>query len=98
MGNADGTVTIIGNPVDHAAPAAVPPPGTPAASMTTDQLASLGRSFAWNDPQVAPGATGATRDRDVELIVRDPRQGKGAGLCAVASKKSPRSKTVDRAV
>ena len=63
--------------------------------MSPDQLASLGRSFAFNDPQDILSAAGAGRDRNVELIVKDPRQGKGAGLCAAATP-GPKGKTTDR--
>ena len=52
-----------------------PPPGTAAASLTHDQVGSLSRVLAWNDPQRArPDALGRTLDRNMELLLRDPRE------------------------
>ena len=79
--NRDGTLSLFGTIVDHAAPAAPPPPG-PADALTEDQLASLSRVIAWNDPQRPPRPAsgepdtvraGLRRDRNVELVLRDPR-------------------------
>ena len=75
MDNRDGTLSIFGTLVDHAATLATPRPGTPAAGFDTDTLAALGRELAYNDPQVGveDGAEGRRQDRNVELLVRDPR-------------------------
>ena len=52
MDNRDGTLSIFGTLIDHAATLATPAPGTPAASFGPQALAALGREFAYNDPQV----------------------------------------------
>ena len=79
--NRDGTLSLFGTIIDHAAPAEVPPPG-PADGFTDAQLASLGRAIAWNDPQRPPKPpsgepdtlrAGKRADRNVELLIRDPR-------------------------
>jgi hypothetical protein len=75
MDNRNGTLSIFGTVLDAAAPAAAPAPG-PAAAFSTSQLVSLGRELSYNDPQRLDGEgdkLGATRDRNVELLVRDPR-------------------------
>ena len=80
MDNRDGTLSIFGTMLDVAAPQAAPPPGD-AMGLSLEQLASLGRALSYNDPQRegAEGSgddvekTGARRDRNVELLVRDPR-------------------------
>jgi hypothetical protein len=72
MDNADGTLSIFGTLLDHSAPYAVPPSGS-ASAFTPDQMATLSRSFSYNDPQSTLGATGLPADRNVELLVDDPR-------------------------
>jgi metallophosphoesterase (TIGR03767 family) len=80
MDNRDGTLSLFGTLIDSAAPAAAPPPG-PAAAFSPTQLASLARTLAFNDPQdtglegsAGGGSKAGTRkDRNVELVVRDPR-------------------------
>jgi metallophosphoesterase (TIGR03767 family) len=80
MDNRDGTLSLFGTLIDSAAPAAAPAPG-PAAAFTPTQLASLARTLAFNDPQdtglegSAGGGSkaGSRKDRNVELVVRDPR-------------------------
>ncbi|HEV2787554.1 MAG TPA: hypothetical protein VGV67_14245, partial [Solirubrobacteraceae bacterium] len=80
--NGDGTLSLFGTILDHAAPAAAPPPG-PAALQTETQLASLSRVIGWNDPQRPPKPAsgepetiraGLRGDRNVELLLRDPRR------------------------
>ena len=79
MDNRDGTLSIFGTMVDTAAPIATPAPGSAANVFTDVQLASLTRRLSANDPQV--GVTGSVSqhaegkriDRNVELVVRDPR-------------------------
>ncbi len=79
--NRDGTLSLFGTLLDHPAPAATPAPG-PAGLFTEAQLASVSRALAWNDPQRPPKpASGEPRtdrdgtrtDRNVELVLRDPR-------------------------
>jgi hypothetical protein len=78
--NRDGTLSIFGTMLDAAAPQAAPAPGN-ALGLSLRQLVSLSRTLSYNDPQRegAEGGgggenkTGARRDRNVELLVRDPR-------------------------
>lgn len=73
MDNADGTLSIFGTLVDHSAPYELPAPGGSASAFNVDQLAALDRAFSYNDPEGNLGATGASQDRNVELLVDDPR-------------------------
>jgi metallophosphoesterase (TIGR03767 family) len=72
MDNGDGTLSLFGTVLDSAAPAAAPPAG-PAGAFTPLQLASVARTLSYNDPQREPDGAGRRRDRNVELLVRDPR-------------------------
>jgi metallophosphoesterase (TIGR03767 family) len=81
MDNKDGTLSLFGTLLDSAAPAAAPAAGTSALTMSPAQLASLARTLSYNDPQReglegsggdAP-KTGRRADRNVELLVKDPR-------------------------
>lgn len=78
MDNKDGTLSVFGTLLDFAAPVGNPAPGT-AAAFSTEQLASIGRTITFNDPQVgpgtaaAPGPEGRRTDRNVELLIGDPR-------------------------
>ena len=72
MDNADGTLSIFGTLLDHSAAYEVPAAGS-ASGFTTDQLASISRTLSFNDPQANAGATGEPNDRNVELVVADPR-------------------------
>ena len=74
MDNCDGTLSLFTTVLDHAAPIAAPAPGTAAAGFTDRQLASVSRVLAWNDPQAERGARGRTLDRNMELVLRDPRK------------------------
>jgi metallophosphoesterase (TIGR03767 family) len=75
MDNRDGTLSLFGTLLDQAAPVALPAPGTAAAALTDAQLGSLSRVLSWNDPQRAkPDALGRRQDRNVELLLRDPRK------------------------
>jgi metallophosphoesterase (TIGR03767 family) len=79
MDNQDGTLSIFGTILDHASNATAPPAGTHAGTLSTTALASVGRTLSYNDPQV--GATkctpacgeGTNDDRNVELLISDPR-------------------------
>jgi hypothetical protein len=73
--NRDGTLSIFGTILDHAAAATAPPSGS-ASGFDSETLAAIGRVFTYNDPQVGPGPTGgqgSLTDRNVELLVQDPR-------------------------
>ena len=78
MDNGDGTLSLFGTVIDSAAPIETPPPG-PAANLTNEEMASLSRRLAANDPQRDfvtdryEGGTGKRKDRNVELLIRDPR-------------------------
>jgi hypothetical protein len=76
MDNRDGTLSIFGTLIDHGATLATPPPGTAAGGLAPEALAALGREFSYNDPQVGveDGAEGRPQDRNVELLLPDPRR------------------------
>nr|MBA2522243.1 hypothetical protein [Solirubrobacterales bacterium] len=76
--NRDGTLSIFGTVIDHASPVAAAPAGTTAAGFDRAQLASVGRTLAYNDNQVGARqcdpacGEGLAKDRNVELLLRDP--------------------------
>jgi uncharacterized repeat protein (TIGR01451 family) len=71
--NGDGTLSIFTNVLDHASDATAPGPGS-AAAFDQNELASIGRTFAYNDPQGGAGhGEGAPQDRNAELLLDDPR-------------------------
>ena len=80
MDNRDGTLSLFGTMLESAAPEAAPPPGD-ALGLSLGQLVSLSRTLSYNDPQRegAEGSgdteekAGGVDDRNVELLVRDPR-------------------------
>jgi hypothetical protein len=72
MDNADGTLSIFGTLLDHAATYEVPAAGS-ATGFNVDQLSAISRTLSYNDPQAVLGANGTAQDRNVELLVRDPR-------------------------
>ncbi|MDQ3935223.1 MAG: metallophosphoesterase [Actinomycetota bacterium] len=76
MDNCDGTLSIFGTMVDGANRVDVPAPGTNAGGFDSETLASIGRVLSYNDPQVGPtgGSPGQPHDRNVELLIRDPRR------------------------
>ena len=74
--NRDGTISIFGTTIDHAAPLN---PGSADATDSKSRLAAISRELSFNDPHAAAGengeggARGSREDRNVELVVRDPR-------------------------
>jgi hypothetical protein len=83
--NHDGTLSIFGTIVDHASAATAPAPGSDAAAMTPEELASIGRTLSYNDAQTGgracapePCGEGGPDDRNVELLVNDPRRSSAA--------------------
>jgi 3',5'-cyclic AMP phosphodiesterase CpdA len=79
--NRDGNLSIFGTIIDHAAPVPAPEPGSPAAGMSVRQLGSVARTIGFNDNQsggdrCAPNrcGEGQPRDRNVELLIKDPRR------------------------
>jgi uncharacterized repeat protein (TIGR01451 family) len=75
MDNRDDSLSIFGTVLDHASPATAPGPGS-ASSFIARQLAAIGRTFGFNDPQGgAPSGEGDPQlDGNVELVVDDPRK------------------------
>jgi uncharacterized repeat protein (TIGR01451 family) len=75
MDNRDGTLSIFGTVLDHASPATAPGPGN-ASNFISRQLASIGRTFGFNDPQSGPpnGEGDPRFDQNAELLIDDPRQ------------------------
>jgi metallophosphoesterase (TIGR03767 family) len=72
--NHDGTLSIFGTILDHVGQAVAPAPGTPASSMDFNDLASAARTMSFNDLQSgAPLGEGTPQDRNVELLIDDPR-------------------------
>ena len=81
--NEDGTLSLFGTILDHVGGVAAPAPGTAAAGLTPTNLASIGRTLSYNDDQtgarsckVNPCGEGLADDRNVELLIDDPRPGK----------------------
>ena len=85
MDNLDGTLSIFTTVIDHASPAATPDdcPDDPtpqpdcAAGFGEPELASIGRTFAFNDPDNDFSGEGRVIDRNAELLLEDPRAGDG---------------------
>jgi metallophosphoesterase (TIGR03767 family) len=72
--NHDGTLSIFGTILDHVGQAVAPAPGTPASSMDFNDLTSAARTMSFNDLQSgAPIGEGTPQDRNVELLIDDPR-------------------------
>jgi metallophosphoesterase (TIGR03767 family) len=75
MDNQDGTLSIFGTMLDHDSPSRAPESGTPAGAFDPSTLASVGRTLTWNDPdQHRDEAAGQRSDRNVELLIPDPRR------------------------
>jgi hypothetical protein len=66
--NRDGTLSIFGTLVEHAAPAR--PAGIGAGRVL--DLAAWSRELSFNDPQARLGALGEPEDRNVELVLPAP--------------------------
>jgi len=79
----DGNLSIFGTVIDQAAGVSAPPSGTDAANMSDDDLASLSRAIGYNENQSGADACGSAKcgegrpeDRNVELVIKDPRKPK----------------------
>jgi hypothetical protein len=77
--NHDGTLSIFGTVLDHASNATAPSAISNLSAPDPFQLASIGRTLSYNDPQVGargcspnPCGEGAVKDRNVELLVKNP--------------------------
>lgn len=74
MENGDGTLSIFGTIIDHEGPITAPAPDSDASAFDPADLASVGRTLAYNDPQAGAGTgEGDAADRNVELLLDDPR-------------------------
>ena len=84
MDNCDGTLSIFGTMLDTANRVGAPASNTNASGLDAETLASIGRVLNYNDPQIGPGSPGTTGpegkpvDRNVELLIKDPRRNPGA--------------------
>ena len=76
MDNCDGTLSIFGTILDTANRVEAPGSGTAAGGFDSQTLASIARVLTYNDPQLGPGsnAQGKEIDRNVELLIKDPRR------------------------
>ena len=99
--NEDGSLSIFGTLIDHAAPVPAPAPGTNASTMTPAQLASVGRTVGYNDNQNGgdqctpdPCGQGAPADRNVELLIKDPRRPVVAKANITKVRVTPKKKTL----
>jgi hypothetical protein len=81
MDNRDGTLSIFGTMLDFAAPTGIPASGTDPSGFDLRTLGAIGRVLTYNDPQAGGGSTAAGErlDRNVELLIRDPRRRGSAG-------------------
>jgi metallophosphoesterase (TIGR03767 family) len=95
MDNCDDTLSIFATLLDHGGAVTAPPAGTEAPSLDAAGLASIARTFGYNDPQEGPdGSQGQPADRNVELLVRDPRR--AAGARAIRLRVTPRRSRTGR--
>jgi metallophosphoesterase (TIGR03767 family) len=83
--NRDGTLSLFGTILDHASEATATAPGTDASTLAPADLASIGRTLSYNDHQTGglactpdPCGEGGPEDRNVELLLADPRRGPAA--------------------
>jgi metallophosphoesterase (TIGR03767 family) len=72
MANGDGTLSIFTTLLDHDSPSQAPSGGD-AGAFGIGEMASIGRTITYNDPQEGPGDEGNPADRNTELLLRDPR-------------------------
>ena len=74
MDNRDGTLSLFATILDHDSPSQAPPSGTDASGFGIGELASIGRTITFNDPQEGPdGSEGLPIDRNAELLIANPR-------------------------
>jgi metallophosphoesterase (TIGR03767 family) len=77
--NHDGTLSIFGTVLDHASNATAPASISNLTNPDPFQLASIGRTLSYNDPQKGaracspnPCGEGEANDRNVELLLKNP--------------------------
>jgi metallophosphoesterase (TIGR03767 family) len=74
MDNRDGTLSLFATILDHDSSSQAPVSGTDAAGFGIGELASIGRTITYNDPQEGPdGSEGLAIDRNAELLIANPR-------------------------
>ena len=73
MDNRDGTVSLFTTMLDHDSPSAAPPSGIDASGFGVGELASIGRTLTFNDPQGETSKAGLPIDRNAELLIANPR-------------------------
>ena len=77
MNNGDCTLSVFGTMVDHSAPVEIPAAGTAAGDLGLGELAAIARTATFNDPDHRGAqraeAEGVVSDRNVELLLDDPR-------------------------
>ncbi|HTU14482.1 MAG TPA: hypothetical protein VMF31_04735 [Solirubrobacterales bacterium] len=75
MDNRDGTLSIVGTVFDIAAPVVAAAPGTKARKLDPAGVAAVARTISRNDPQAdLEWYLGKPQDRNVELLLPDPRR------------------------
>ncbi|MGK2931415.1 MAG: CARDB domain-containing protein, partial [Solirubrobacterales bacterium] len=100
--NKDGNLSIFGTLIDHAAPVPAAAPGTNGNTLSPAQLASTGRTIGYNDNQnggeacgsIDPCGAGTVTDRNVELLIRDPRRAEPKPAKIGKVKITPKKKTL----
>jgi metallophosphoesterase (TIGR03767 family) len=73
MDNRDGTLSLFTTILDHDSPSQASPSGTDAANLGIGELASIGRTITYNDPQGDLSKAGMPIDRNTELLIANPR-------------------------
>ncbi len=78
--NEDGTISIFGTILDHASPSTSVPAETDMTGAGVLDIASVGRTIGYNETQYGgeacnPVCSGEPGDRNVELLLGDPRVG-----------------------
>lgn len=80
LDNRDKTLSVFGTSIEDAARISAPPPTFPTFKWSGKQVAAVARLIAANDPQrysykaFVPPGEGQRRDRNVELVLLDPRR------------------------
>jgi metallophosphoesterase (TIGR03767 family) len=73
MDNRDGTLSLFTTILDHDSPSQAPASGIDAAAFGIGELASVGRTITYNDPQGDLSKAGERIDRNAELLIPNPR-------------------------
>ena len=88
MDNRDGTLSIFGTVLDAASSATAPAPGS-AVAFDEAMLASLGREFAYNDPQAGPRLGRGRGQRPERRAAREGPAAGGPGADARRTRPDP---------